>query len=438
LNSGHMGARPTVALLVDWVPPWEWTKFDAVGALMDIFIVETQSAPCADCLAPVRSGERFRRVSVCSMWHPEAPRGEVVRDLPTKIFQTLDLIRPDAVIVTGYTGKRNLAGLLWSVRKQVPAVVASDSIEHERERQFWKEVIKRQLLALFASGLAASQSAGRYLSKLGMEPQRIVVGPLDSVDNDHFVFGADNARQHAKTVRQQLGLPRQYFLAVSRLTLEKNIGGLLEAYVRYRQRSRQEPWHLVIVGTGPLENTLRKRVTSLGLAGSVHMPGFVPFDMIPAYYGLASGFVHPSLRDTWGLVINEAMAVGLPVIVSDCCGAAPELIRDGHNGFTFNPHDHETLAGLMLGIAEGLYQREVLGKEGHDTIAGWTPLTYAGAVRAAVEVAFSAPLLQPRRSQLALLSLLMRSSSNRGTSGNVPPAGAIASSTSVKDSVGGD
>jgi 1,2-diacylglycerol 3-alpha-glucosyltransferase len=78
----------------------------------------------------------------------------------------------------------------------------------------------------------------------------------------------------------------------------------------------------------------------------VHLPGFEPYDELPVYYALANAFVHASTNEQWGLVVNEAIASGLPVIVSNRCGCAPELVNS--NGFTFDPtNEHELTARLL-------------------------------------------------------------------------------------------
>ena len=81
------------------------------------------------------------------------------------------------------------------------------------------------------------------------------------------------------------------------------------------------------------------------------MPGFKQYDELPIYYGLAGAFIHASTTEQWGLVVNEAMAAGLPVIVSERCGCAPDLVENGRNGFTFDPYDVDALTHLMLKMA---------------------------------------------------------------------------------------
>ena len=81
----------------------------------------------------------------------------------------------------------------------------------------------------------------------------------------------------------------------------------------------------------------------------MRLPGFKPYDQLPIYYALAKAFVHASTTEQWGLVVNEAIASGLPVIVSERCGCAPELVQD--NGFTFDPTDEHELAVRLLEMA---------------------------------------------------------------------------------------
>ncbi len=83
-----------------------------------------------------------------------------------------------------------------------------------------------------------------------------------------------------------------------------------------------EMWDLVLLGDGPLKPTLLKLISSLGLESCVHLPGFKQYDELPVYLGLAETFIHASTTEQWGLVVNEAMASGLPVLVSNRCGCA--------------------------------------------------------------------------------------------------------------------
>ena len=122
------------------------------------------------------------------------------------------------------------------------------------------------------------------------------------------------------------------------------------------------------------------------------LAGFRQYDELPAWYGLASAFVHASTTEQWGLVVNEAMASGLPVLVSNRCGCAPDLVEDGVNGFTFDPYDVEALAGLMQRVAAMTDERRAaMGRAGQRIIAEWGPERFAEGLMQAVEARMRRP-----------------------------------------------
>ena len=109
------------------------------------------------------------------------------------------------------------------------------------------------------------------------------------------------------------------------------------------------PWDLVLLGDGPLRETLNTQLSTLNLHAHIHLHGFKQYEELPVYYAFARAFVHASTTEQWGLVVNEAVASGLPVIVSNRCGCAPELVAG--NGFTFDPMKEDELAGRLLEMA---------------------------------------------------------------------------------------
>jgi glycosyltransferase involved in cell wall biosynthesis len=225
-----------------------------------------------------------------------------------------------------------------------------ESCLHDRPRHPVKELAKRYFVSRTLQGAFVGGTLHReYAIRLGIPPHAIETG-YDAVANAHFAAVADSARQDAQALRRQFGLPGAYFLYVGRFAPEKNVAGLLRAYALYRKRHRLDPWPLVLVGSGPQEAHLRSLAAELGLT-DVYWPGFRPIDELPMFYALATCFVLPSTSEPWGLVVNEALATGLPVLVSDRCGCAPELVQEGRNGFCFAPEDVPRLAQLMVSMA---------------------------------------------------------------------------------------
>lgn len=350
----------------------------------------------------VTGDEHYRRHTVL----PEEASGSVsspfIRD---HLRRQLDVTSPAAICVSGWSAPEGLAALEWCLDRRVPGILMSESQAGDYRRHPLKEAVKRRLVRLGSAGLVGGTRHADYLAALGMPRHRIFPG-YDVVDNDHFAQGAEAARREP-AARSRLQLPRHFFLASARFVPKKNLPRLLEAFSRYRSLATQ-PWDLVLLGDGPLQGEVRSTIARLGLETAVSLRGFKQYIELPSYYGLAVAFVHPSTTEQWGLVVNEAMAAGLPVLVSDRCGCAPDLVQDGRNGFSFDPYDTEELARLMLrltGMSET--QRADMGKASLEIIGRWTPETFATNLMKAVEVALSAPRPKASAVDKALLWALI-------------------------------
>ena len=107
--------------------------------------------------------------------------------------------------------------------------------------------------------------------------------------------------------------------------------------------------------------------------------------MLPAYYASAGAFVHSALVDQWGLVVNEAMAAGLPVVVSTGTGCSYDLVRDGENGYRFDPEDVEGLAGCLARVAAPDADRAAMGRRSAEIVEGWAPAAFGRGLWEAVQ-----------------------------------------------------
>jgi glycosyltransferase involved in cell wall biosynthesis len=154
---------------------------------------------------------------------------------------------------------------------------------------------------------------------------------------------------------------------------------LVSAYKQYREAGGS--WHLVIVGDGPQREEIRALSENTGYPSDIHFPGLKPTSHLPPYYAFASAFVLPSLREPWGLVVNEAMAASLPVIVSQRCGCAEDLVQEGTNGFTFDPAQPDALTQSMLKLSQlTLAERTEMGRKSYDTVSRFSPAAWASEV----------------------------------------------------------
>ncbi len=317
------------------------------------------------------------------------------------VTAALDRLGPDAVAITSYSTPDAQAALRWCRRHRRVAVMLFDSRAADAERQRWREAVKRALVRQYDAALVAGTPQADYLASLGMPPDR-TFRPVDVVDNDRFARGAERAR-----ARGSLPHPGPYLLSVNRLLPRKNVDGLIRAYSLYRaqaQADRRAPWPLVLLGDGPE----RDRLAALAGDGVV-WGGFQQIDALPAWYGGAGVYVHPAHADPWGLVVNEAMAAGLPVLVSRGAGCAPDLVRD--NGRTFDPDDAPALAALLTWATADDADRAAMGARSRQRIAAYSPQAFADGLWDAVQAGrprANRPLSVPARAVLGLLSLLAR------------------------------
>lgn len=324
--------------------------------------------------------------------------------LSNRLHTELAKFKPQVVFLPGWSCTAAFLAQYWCGIHSVPTVVMSESNSWDAKRLALKEWVKRRLAYMYSAALVGGTAHKRYMTMLGMPPERVFLG-YDVVDNDHFAKNAEEARNRRSEVRGQYGLPENYFLASARFVEKKNLPTLIRAYARYREISAKpevgsqksdlrspvfscsssSPWSLVLLGDGPLKSDLCRLISSLGLQHCVQLPGFKQYDELPVYYGLAGAFVHSSATEQWGLVVNEAMASGLPVLVADRCGCAIDLVEVAKNGFTFNSQDGEQIAQLMQKIA-GMEpkERHELGQSGRETISNWSSQRFAQGANAAV------------------------------------------------------
>jgi len=327
---------------------------------------------------------------------------------PEELCQVLEELPAEVVVCTGYSDPEVHQAAAWALSRRVPLVTCSDSTYDDEPRSWPKEALKRRVVAAFDSALVAGRRAFDYLGTLGMDGGRCF-RPWDVVDNAHFARDADVIPSAAGAARSKLKLPEHYFLCVARFIAKKNLAGLIQAFSRYLERAGADAWSLVLSGSGPLETELRAQVASAGLAGRVHFPGFLQYSDLPACYRLAGAFVLPSTSDQWGLVVNEAMASGLPVLVSSRCGCVPDLVRDGENGFTFDPENTSGLAACLARVAGfDPFDRERMGRRSRELVAAFTPDTFADGLSAAVACARRRVWAQKPWQTRLLLRLLAR------------------------------
>jgi glycosyltransferase involved in cell wall biosynthesis len=394
-----------LAVLFHRLGPYHHARLQAAGLRCSLTSVELSLVDGTYRWANVDGARGFRRVTLFQ--HADAD-AVAPREVSRRVRDALTRADPAVVAIPGWSHPAALAALLWCLRRRRPAVMMSDSTAADATRRWHREAIKRLVLRLCNAALVAGVPQFEYVRSLGFGDGRVFCG-YDTVDNLHFARGAQRVRADAPLWRRRLGLPERFFLAVSRFIAKKNLIRLLDAYAAYRQRAGANAWYLVLLGDGAFRTAIESRIAEADLAGNVVLAGFRQYDELPAWYGLASAFIHPSTIEQWGLVVNEAMASGLPVLVSNRCGCAPDLVEDGVNGFTFDPSRVEALAGLMQRVAALTdEERAAMGRAGQRIIADWGPERFADGLMQAPEAALRSPPPSPSWFDQALLWAVAR------------------------------
>jgi glycosyltransferase involved in cell wall biosynthesis len=380
------------AVLFERIGPYHHARLSALGKQVQTVALEMFAMDSTYAWNKISRSENFERWTLLEK--PEAgSRGRT--GLVSALTKALEEVSPDVVAIPGWIGRGPVAALNWCVRRKVPAVVMSASSAVGKSRTGWRERCKRRIVRLYSAGLGGGTPQVDYLASLGISKDRLFPG-YNVVDNRYFAEKAAASRQDAARLRKQLGLPLDYFLSVCRFIEEKNLPRMLQAYADYRKKSGSRSWKYVLLGDGPLRGQVVDLRERLQLQDSLLLPGFKQMDELPSYYGLARAFIIPSLSETWGLVTNEAMAAGLPVLVSSHCGCAIDLVREGYNGFTFHPTDSEHLTQLMLKLSGGDCDLDAMGLASQKLISQWTPETFAANLKRASEIAQFEPV--PSRS----------------------------------------
>lgn len=295
------------------------------------------------------------------------------------------------LIGIGYN-QRDIILLTWTLRAcGVRVIMLTESKFDDHPRQLPRETLKRALLAGFSGAIVGGQRQIDYARFLGFAGRPVLPG-YDGVDVERIRAQAD-----AALAGRSIDWAERDFVFVGRFVPKKNLETLLEGFAAYVRAAGPQARRLQMIGSGELEATLHSRADALGIADRVIFPGFLDAADVSARLAQALALVLVSTEEQWGLVVNEALAVGLPVVVSTAVGSRDALVRNLVNGFVVEP-------GSVAGIARAL--GELSASE-----ESWSRMSQASMERAwlgdtdrladAVEVLFD-PQAEEASNRLAL------------------------------------
>ena len=295
----------------------------------------------------------------------------------------------DVLWVHGYTRLASLSGILAAKRLGLKVMVRDEANGSAARRSVARAGARRLFYAALAHVADAFLAIGtlnrEYYRRLGIAADRIFSVPY-AVDNAFFRARAIDAGLRREELRRELGLTagRPVILFAGKLVPRKGPMLLAAAYKELSGDGCSEPDpYLLFAGDGELRGAIEQMAANLRWR-SMRVLGFKNQTELPALYDLCDLFVLPSVYEPWGLVVNEVMNAGRPVIVSDKVGCWPDLVKPGINGDVFSAGDAQALAGA---IARVLADRECMlrmGEASRGVIEKWSFHEDLAGIRAAL------------------------------------------------------
>jgi glycosyltransferase involved in cell wall biosynthesis len=309
-------------------------------------------------------------------------RQRVTTHLPLGLPAALRRFAPD-VVVSAELGPRTLLAWLYCRTFRIPFVIWS---YHSRQSAHCGPVLRRLRRRLVRSAdalVGMGVQAREVLRELGAHD-----GDIFDAPNAHDVEGLRAALDWADPgelrdrLEVEVGLRGNVALVPGRLVAGKGVGPLLDAWDRIPEPVRSQ-WSLLFLGDGPLAEQVHLAIDARPRGELVCVPAVAPSAMAE-FYLLADLVVFPSLGDPWGLVVNEAMACGTPVLCSSRAGCSDDLIRADDNGWIADPAHPEHFAEVLLKALEHP-GREALGVAAERSITACSPVRMADGILAAVD-----------------------------------------------------
>ena len=294
-----------------------------------------------------------------------------------KTWKILESIRPETSIICDYSNVFGWISLLWAKKNKNKLIFWLASTFEDKKHFFPKEQIKHFFLKHFHLYLAPGIKTKQYLEYMKADSSKIVITGY-GVENDYYLSEYNNYKDQTITnTFNNIGTTKN-FLFVGRLSPEKNIISMLQAFSAVCGLDKN--WGLLILGNGQQKPEIESFILKNNLKDQIHMIGYIQQNEISKYYTLSDVLILPSISEPWGLVVNEAMLCSMPIIVSNRCGCEPELVKEGINGFSFDPYDIHKLQLLMQCFIEAKYDIELMGKESLNIVKQHSPQNIASAI----------------------------------------------------------
>lgn len=273
----------------------------------------------------------------------------------------------DIVLLYDYSTVTAVKLILKCMLLKIPYVINADGVMLKKHGNYLKDIIKRVVISNAAGCLASGERAKKYFIKSGAKEKNIYIHTFSTLHaNDIEKFPVDLKTKNK--IRVELGLAQSNFIAIAvgRFIPLKRYAELITEWSKM-----PEDYLLLLIGGGEEENKYRQIIEELHIQ-NVQIEGFYQKEELKRFYMASDVFVHPTSYDVWGLVVNEAMAAGLPTVVSDHCVAGLELIKDGENGFIVPMGNDKSLCDKVKNLHDVPELYKKMCQASLDTIADYT------------------------------------------------------------------
>jgi glycosyltransferase involved in cell wall biosynthesis len=284
--------------------------------------------------------------------------------------------RFQALWVHGYNRAYHWAAIATARRLGLKILLRDEATDVSSARGPMKQMLKSAFFRLLDRGIDAYLAIGRlnrdYYRGFGIPDAKIFSMPY-AVDNEFFRTRIAAAAPEREILRARLGLKpdRPVILFAGKLIARKRPLDLLDAFARISDEPAMRAPYLLFAGDGALKPELERRIAANGLE-RVTLLGFQSQAELGALYDLADLFVLPSERESWGLVVNEAMNAGRAIIVNDRIGAGADLVIGGENGFIYPVGDVEALATCLRSSLRDPARLTSMGQRSRAIIDRWS------------------------------------------------------------------
>lgn len=272
----------------------------------------------------------------------------------------------DIIVVGGYSSPTEILAILYMRLKRIPFALSSDGGFSAKDEPMLKRKFKQLLVSSAHFWIASSKGTQQYLEFYGADPGRTYLYPFTSLDEEDILL-APLKNYEKETLKHTLGINGMLVLSVGRFASFKGFDVLLNAWQNINCKNAS----LAIIGGGTEKAAYLRTVECLKLKNVIILDFIKKRDLL-TWYRAADVFVLPTRYDTWGLVINEAMAQGLPIVTTDASLAGLELVRDGLNGYIVPVNDIAAMADRINLILSDEVTRQRMAEQSLNIIRPYT------------------------------------------------------------------